>query len=265
MFRCVALAACLLTSAAQAAPSALRTLVSLTPVGLLLNFTRASPVKRCASPARRSGTQNSRSLARSDDGEVDVGLCDLVDVVGPGVQRDVQDHLDHLRIVVTGGLDRAQISFADMAALASDLYRKCHGGLSLCVVRAAVAVGGDLRVVELREVLAKVGVCGQAVTAAVDLGYGESDALARRRRQRALGQCSGQAEIALQRGRTVGHQAEQVRRDSELLLHSLEQRARGGRGSLDRGGRGYRDLGGRLGLGSNLSAESTVLGFMILD
>ena len=75
----------------------------------------------------------------------------------------------------------------------------------------AVAVGGDFGVVELGEIFAEIGVGRQAIAAAVDLGDGERDALARRRRQRALIQGAGKAEIAFERGRAVGDEAEQVR------------------------------------------------------
>ncbi len=44
-----------------------------------------------------------------DHGEVDVGLGDFVDVVRPGVERDVEHDLDHLRIVIPGGLEGTEV------------------------------------------------------------------------------------------------------------------------------------------------------------
>ena len=111
-------------------------------------------MKRCASPARRSGTQDSRSLSRGDDGEVDVGLRDLVDVVGPGVQRDVQDHLDHLRIVVTGEQAGFQAGAAQQLArarggeLADDGVELLpDAGLGLAEIEGIASRGGAVHVV----------------------------------------------------------------------------------------------------------------------
>src|SRR6476660_7097542 len=56
-------------------------------------------------------------LAGGDDGKVDVGLGDPVDVVRPGVERDVEHDLDHLRIVISGQLHGAYVLIAHMAAL----------------------------------------------------------------------------------------------------------------------------------------------------
>jgi hypothetical protein len=47
---------------------------------------------------------SSHQLAGGDGGEVDVGLADYIDVVRPGVERDMEDDFDHLCIVVAGRL-----------------------------------------------------------------------------------------------------------------------------------------------------------------
>jgi hypothetical protein len=41
----------------------------------------------------------------------------------------VKHHLDHLRIVVAGGLDSVDIVFGDMAALAHDFDSEAHRGI----------------------------------------------------------------------------------------------------------------------------------------
>jgi hypothetical protein len=48
------------------------------------------------------GSARSGRLAGGDDGEVDFSLGDFVDVVRPGVERDVEHDLDHLCIVIAG-------------------------------------------------------------------------------------------------------------------------------------------------------------------
>ena len=73
----------------------------------------------------------SRRLPGGHDREVDVGLGDLVDVVRPGVKRDMQHDLDHLGVVVTGKLDGTDIIVAHMAALAGDLGSKAYGRVRL--------------------------------------------------------------------------------------------------------------------------------------
>ena len=70
----------------------------------------------------------------------------------------MQHDLDHLRVVVAGGLDCGDVVFADVAALARDFDGEADCGVRLGIVRAAVTVGGDFGVVELREVLAEIGV-----------------------------------------------------------------------------------------------------------
>src|SRR5208283_1780379 len=84
----------------------------------------------------------SHQLAGGDDGEVDVGLADYIDVVRPGVERDMEHDLDHLRIVVAGRLYGIDIVLSDMAVLTHDFDRKAHRGIRLEVVRSAVTVRG---------------------------------------------------------------------------------------------------------------------------
>jgi hypothetical protein len=57
----------------------------------------------------------------------------------------------------------------------------------------------------------------EAIVAAIDLGDGQRDPLAGLGRQGALGQRARQREIALERLRAGGDEAEQVRCRAELL------------------------------------------------
>jgi hypothetical protein len=102
----------------------------------------------------------------------------------------VQNDLDHLRVVIAGELDGADVVVAHMAARARHLGGETDGGVGLDVVGGAGAVGGNLGIVELGEVLAEIGVSGQAVVTAVDLGDRKRNALARRGRQRAFAECA---------------------------------------------------------------------------
>ena len=78
------------------------------------------------------------------DREVDCGLCDFVDVVGQGVERNVEDNLDDLRVVVASSLDRLQLGVRDVAARPDHLRRETHRGAGLRVRGAPFAVRGDL-------------------------------------------------------------------------------------------------------------------------
>lgn len=55
-------------------------------------------------PPGAVGESGSGGFPGRDDWEVDVGLERLVDVVGEGVQLDMGDDLQHLRVAVAGGL-----------------------------------------------------------------------------------------------------------------------------------------------------------------
>ena len=66
-----------------------------------------------------------------DDGEVDVGLEHFVEIIGPGVQCDVQDDLDHLRVRVTGEFHGREIRFRDVSAAPRYLRGEADGGIGL--------------------------------------------------------------------------------------------------------------------------------------
>jgi hypothetical protein len=121
---------------------------------------------------------------------------------------------------------------------AHHLGREAHRGIGLRVQRTALAVGCDLGLAQLRQVPAQEAVGRQAIAAVVELGDGQRNALARGGRQAALGQSAGHAEAALQRGRAVGDEAEQVRHATELLLHCIEMGAGRHGGGVDGGGDG---------------------------
>ena len=118
---------------------------------------------------------NSSGLAGGGDREVDVCLGDFVDVVGPGVEGHVEHDLDDLSVAVAGELDGAQVVFAGVPALAGDPGGKADGGIGLGIVRRATTVGGDFGIVELGQVLRHIAVGGEAIVAAIDLGYREGD------------------------------------------------------------------------------------------
>src|SRR5882757_6102803 len=88
------------------------------------------------------------SLSCFDEGEVDVGLANLVDGAGERVQGGVEDDLDDLPVVVAGGLQRAEIAVADRALGADELGGKADRSVGLRIVGGAVAVGGNLGVIE---------------------------------------------------------------------------------------------------------------------
>ena len=87
-----------------------------------------------------------------DHREVDVGLRDLVDVGGQRVQRDVERDLEGFGIAVAGPADVLPRLFADVVALARHQGGELHSRIRLGVVGGAVAVRGDLGVIELGEV-----------------------------------------------------------------------------------------------------------------
>jgi hypothetical protein len=154
----------------------------------------------------------------------------------------VQHDLDHLRVVVSRELDGANIFFAHMTALAHDLGGEADSNIRLWIVGDAVAVGGNLDIVQFSEIFAEISVSRQAVVAAVNLGDRKRDALARRRRQGAFAERAGQAEVTLQRGGAGGHETEQIWHDAKLFVDSFGWEAAGA--SLIAAGVGMRDMAG---------------------
>jgi hypothetical protein len=77
----------------------------------------------------------------------------------------VEDNLDDLRVVVASSLDRLELRVRDVAAPPDYLRREAHGRAGLRVRGPPFAVRRNLCVLELREVLAEVGVGRQAVVA----------------------------------------------------------------------------------------------------
>ena len=53
---------------------------------------------------------------RPHDGEIDVGICDVVDEVRQDVQHHVEDNLNHLGVSEAGALDRRDVRLAYLAA-----------------------------------------------------------------------------------------------------------------------------------------------------
>src|SRR6266436_1582533 len=164
------------------------------------------------------GHGRSVELASGDDWEIDFGCSDHVDEVRPGIERDVKHDLDHLCIVVANSLHGMEVVFADVAAFLDELDREAHRRIRLGIVRGTFAVHRNLRLIELREVLAEVRMGRQAVAAPVLFGHRQRNTLARRGWQTSLAERGGQAEVAFERSGTVRDEAEHVRHDAELLL-----------------------------------------------
>ena len=135
----------------------------------------------------------------------------------------MEHNLDDLRVVVTGSLDRLQLGVRDVAARPDHLRRETHRGAGLRVRGGPFAVRGDLCVVELREVLAEVGVRRQAVVAAVDLRDGKGEPLSRPGVDPTLAEAAVEAEVALERRRAADQVVEAVRAGRlEVVLRGFE-------------------------------------------
>src|SRR5262249_46351297 len=89
-----------------------------------------------------------------------------------------------------------------------------------CVAGLALAVEGDLLGADLGEVQAEIAVRREAVVATVHLRDGQCDPLAGLDVER-LGQRAVVGGEALQRGRTLGDQAEHVRDNTPLTRRSM--------------------------------------------
>src|SRR3546814_18095631 len=100
--------------------------------------------------SRPAPVAGSSRLARRYNREVDLCPGHLVDVVRPGVERDVLDDLDDLLVAVTGHAHGLHVVIADVAASVRHLGGAAHRGGGFRLVRGATAVGGALGVVHDR-------------------------------------------------------------------------------------------------------------------
>ena len=109
---------------------------------------------------RRTREGVRRDLASSclggHDREVDLGLCDLVDIVGQRIEGDVQHDLDHLRVVVACLLDCLNVDIRDVPTRLHQLDGEANRNVRLRIGRDAVAIGGDFGFRELCQVFAKI-------------------------------------------------------------------------------------------------------------
>jgi hypothetical protein len=128
-------------------------------------------------------------MAGGDGGEIDACLGDFVEVICPCVERDVEHDLNDLRIVIATDLTALISSPVTWPRSRTTLTAKRTAASAF--VRGAVAVGGNLSVVELGKVLPEISVGRDVIGATVDLGHGERDTLARLGRQGAFVQGAG--------------------------------------------------------------------------
>ena len=132
-------------------------------------------------------------------------------------------HDFHQRAVVeAGGASGGKLRIAHLAALGDHRAGEGQGAFRLAVRRASGAGEGDIGVGEAGA-LADQGVGGKAIVAAIHLGDGDGEALARLRRQGTAAQRAGQADEAFQGGGSIGGDLEQVGRGAELRLDGGEQ------------------------------------------
>jgi hypothetical protein len=168
--------------------------------------------------------------------EVDLGLRDLVDVIGQRVEGDVNHDFHDFRVAPAGVPHVPDRGVGHVSPGAGDARGKSHRRIGFRIVRAAVAVGGDLRLVQPRDVPRQVGVGREAVAAAVDLGDCEGDPLAGLRAYRTLGQRAAQHEVPAERGRAVAEDPHQVGHDAELFPDGVEKGTRCGGRLVESGG-----------------------------
>jgi membrane fusion protein (multidrug efflux system) len=73
-------------------------------------------------------------LTGIDYGKIDLGLCDFVDIVCPGIQSDVLHNFDYLGVAIPSESDGTNIVFTDMTTFARYLDGKTHRCISLRIV-----------------------------------------------------------------------------------------------------------------------------------
>ena len=166
-----------------------------------------------------------RARSSRDPREVDVRLRDEVEVVREHVERDVGDDLDDLRVAVAGLPDRRERRVGHLAALHDHRLRELEAGLTLGPGGARDPAPGD-RIGIQPGARAEHAVSRQAVLAGVHLRDRERDLLAERRIEHAGLERRVQLQEPFERGGCHRHGLDQVRGDSEVCLHGIEQQPR---------------------------------------
>jgi len=170
----------------------------------------------CGSPEDAFGSGG--PAQRCHDRPVDVDLSEVVEVVGEDVDRDVAYSFRDLGVGDAGSASGVEGLVVDVAAGAHDRVGKGEHGLGVRLVATRHSCLFHLLGRHLGDVLADVGVCGQAVRAAVVLGDGDRDPLAHPGTEPTAGEGRVQVEIALQQGGAVRHHLRHVRGEPERLM-----------------------------------------------
>jgi hypothetical protein len=87
-------------------------------------------------------------------------LGDFVDIVGQGIQGDMQDYFNNLSLAVTSRFDGIEVGIRNMAALKCHTGGKMDGCRCFQVRRIAVSIRRNFGVIQLRYVFAEIGMCG---------------------------------------------------------------------------------------------------------
>src|SRR5215472_16370054 len=153
----------------------------------------------CRKPRPPGG---SCGLGSVDDGEVDLGLGDLIEIVGEAVLGDERDDLDDLGIAEAGGSDRSDVLIANVASLFRHLRCKTDGSVCFGITRGTLAIESDFLRADLREIQPQIGVRREAIVAAVHLGDRQCNALAGLHIE-SLAQRSLEAREASERGGAI--------------------------------------------------------------
>ena len=111
--------------------------------------------------------------------EIDLGVGDMVQEIAEVVLDHDRDDLEDLGIGVTGLTHRREVRSVHLAVGAGECGGEHQCPVGLGVAGEAFAVEGDFGRIQLCEVEPQIGVGGQAVIAAVDLGDRDGNTLAR--------------------------------------------------------------------------------------
>ena len=120
----------------------------------------------CVSRLRSEAASCGGGLANLDDGEVNLGLDNVVEVVAEDVEDNVGDDLGDLAVAKAGVAHPPEVLVRHPAASLDDRQREIQDGLRLRVARGALEVGVEFRGVDA-EALADGGVGRRAVAATV--------------------------------------------------------------------------------------------------
>ena len=161
-------------------------------------------------------------FTRFDLGEVHHRLGHEIQIVRQEVQGDVRDRLDDLGVGEFRGTRGFELALTDVATLHDDAAGEIQDG-SGAFIRGNDLAGIVQLLLTQARFTAEIDMGAAAVAAIVDLSDSERDLVTHFFIENTRGESAAEIEIGAERGRGIAEDAEEIRDDAQLGLHTIEE------------------------------------------